>query len=72
MARQLLKEDEKNLDHVHFDMELYEMYVKGYLGETREVLTDAEIQSLAWGARIITLECGIRFLTDYLQGRYIL
>lgn len=62
------KEDEKNLDLVHFDIELYEMYVKGYLGETREVLTDAEIQSLAWGARIITLECGIRFLTDYLQG----
>lgn len=61
-------EDEKNLDLMHFDLELYEMYVKGYLEETKDVLTEAEIQSLAWGARIITLECGIRFLTDYLQG----
>lgn len=61
-------EDEKNLNLVHFDIELYEMFVKGYLEETKEVLTDAEIQSLAWGARLMTLECGIRFLTDYLQG----
>ena len=61
-------EDEKNLDLMHFDLELYEMYVKGYLEETKDVLTEAEVQSLAWGARIITLECGIRFLTDYLQG----
>ncbi len=53
---------------MHFDLELYEMYVKGYLEETKDVLTEAEVQSLAWGARIITLECGIRFLTDYLQG----
>lgn len=62
------QEDEKNLDLVHFDINLYEMYVKGYLEETKDALTDAEIKSLAWGARIITLECGIRFLTDYLQG----
>lgn len=61
-------EDEKNLDLVHFDIELYEMFVKGYLEETKDVLTNAEIQSLAWGARLMTLECGIRFLTDYLQG----
>lgn len=61
-------EDEKNLNLVHFDIELYEMFVKGYLEETKEVLTDAEIRSLAWGARLMTLECGIRFLTDYLKG----
>lgn len=61
-------EDEKNLELVRFDMELYEMFAKGYLEETREVLTDAEKKSLAWGARLMTLECGMRFLTDYLQG----
>ena len=49
------QEDEKNLDLVHFDINLYEMYVKGYLEETKDALTDAEIKSLAWGARIITL-----------------
>lgn len=68
LEQQQQQEDEKNLDLVHFDINLYEMYVKGYLEETKDALTDAEIKSLAWGARIITLECGIRFLTDYLQG----
>lgn len=61
-------EDEPNLDLVHFDISLYELYVKGYLEETKDVLTKAEIESLPWGARLMTLECGIRFLTDYLQG----
>ena len=53
---------------MHFDVNLYELYVKGYLEETRDVLTEAEIMSLPWGARLMTLECGIRFLTDYLEG----
>ncbi len=61
-------EDEKDLSKVHFDINLYELYVKGYLETAGNILTDAEKESLAWGARIITLECGIRFLTDYLQG----
>lgn len=33
-----------------------------------DVLTAAEVESLPWGAKLMTLECGIRFLTDYLQG----
>ena len=53
---------------MHFDIGLYELFARGYLEETKDVLTEAEIQSLPWGARVITLECGIRFLTDYLQG----
>ena len=32
------------------------------------VLTPAEIESLPWGARLMTLECGMRFLADFLQG----
>ena len=62
------EEDEPNLDLMYFDISLYELYVKGYLEETKDVLTEAEIGSLPWGARLMTLECGIRFLTDYLQG----
>ena len=62
------EEDEPNLDLMHFDINLYELYVKGYLEETRDVLAEAEIMSLPWGARLMTLECGIRFLTDYLEG----
>lgn len=62
------EEDEKDLEKVHFDIHLYELYVKGYLEMAKDVLTPAEIESLPWGARLMTLECGMRFLTDYLQG----
>lgn len=62
------EEDEKDLDKVHFDIKLYEIYVKGYLEMAKDVLTSAEINSLPWGARLMTLECGMRFLADFLQG----
>lgn len=62
------EEDERNLDKMHFDISLYELYVKGYLEATRDVLTAEEVESLPWGARLMTFECGIRFLTDYLEG----
>ena len=62
------EEDEKDLEKVHFDIHLYELYVKGYLEMAKDVLTPAEIESLPWGARLMTLECGMRFITDYLQG----
>ena len=62
------EEDEKDLEKVHFDIHLYELYVKGYLEMAKDVLTPAEVESLPWGARLMTLECGMRFLTDYLQG----
>lgn len=62
------EEDERDLDKVHFDIHLYELYVKGYLEMARDVLTPQELASLPWGARLMTLECGIRFLADFLQG----
>lgn len=61
-------EDEQDLSKVHFDIELFEAYTKGYLESAGDVLTEVEKQNLAWGAKILTLECGMRFLTDYLQG----
>lgn len=64
----MAEEDEPDLNKVHFDIHLYELYVKGYLEMARDVLTPAEIDSLPWGARLMTLECGMRFLADYLQG----
>lgn len=62
------EEDEQDLEKVHFDIDLYEIYVKGYLEMAKDVLTPAEIESLPWGARLMTLECGMRFLADFLQG----
>ena len=61
-------EDESDLSLVGIDLELFEVYVDGFLSETAESLNDAEIDNLAYGAKIMTFECGIRFLTDYLEG----
>ncbi len=62
------KEDEKDLSKVNFDMELYEAYTRGFLEGAQGSLTEEELRYLPWGARLMTLECGIRFLTDYLDG----
>lgn len=61
-------EDEPDLSKVHFSAELYETYMEGYLQGAGDVLASEEIASLPWGARLMTLECGMRFLTDYLEG----
>ncbi|MBQ8358558.1 MAG: aminoglycoside phosphotransferase family protein [Oscillospiraceae bacterium] len=61
-------EDENDLTKVNFDIDLFEAYTRGYLKGTQGSLTQEEIAYLPWGARLMTLECGIRFLTDYLDG----
>ena len=61
-------EDEKDLSKVNFDIELYEAYTRGFLQGAQGSLTPAELEYLPWGAKLMTLECGIRFLTDYLDG----
>ena len=61
-------EDEKDLSKVNFDIELYEVYTRGFIQGAQGGLTPAELEYLPWGARLMTLECGIRFLTDYLDG----
>ena len=61
-------EDEKDLEKVTCSMELFELYTKGFLEECREQLTTKEIELLPMGAKVMTFECGIRFLTDYLEG----
>ncbi len=62
------REDEKDLTRVSFDMGLYEVFTRGFLEGTQGSLTQEELKYLPWGARLMTLECGIRFLTDYLEG----
>lgn len=61
-------EDEKDLSKVNFDIDLYRVYTKGFLEGTSGCLTQEELDYLPWGAKLMTLECGIRFLTDFLQG----
>ena len=61
-------EDEKDLSKVNFDIELYTRYTRGFLEGANGGLTETELEYLPWGAKLMTLECGIRFLTDYLDG----
>ena len=61
-------EDEKDLRKVNFDIELYKRYTRGFLEGAKGGLTEEELEFLPWGAKLMTLECGIRFLTDYLDG----
>lgn len=61
-------EDETDLSKVSCDTELFECYARGYVEGCAGSLTDREIDMLPMGAKVITLEQGIRFLTDYLQG----
>lgn len=61
-------EDEKDLSKVSLSLPLYEKYVKGYLEGCGGRLSDAEVKLMPYGAKDMTLECGMRFLTDYLEG----
>ena len=61
-------EDEKNLELINCDMGLFEIYTKGYVEGCGVSLTEKEIRMLPMGAKLMTLECGMRFLADYLQG----
>lgn len=61
-------EDERNLDLVHFNMSLYESFLRGYLSTCGESLTETEIDMLPVGAMVITLELATRFLADHIAG----
>lgn len=61
-------EDETDLSKVVFEPALYEAIEGGFLAGIGNGINQIERETLAWGARLMTLECGIRFLTDYLQG----
>ena len=61
-------EDEKDLSKVFMRMEMFEALARGYLSTAKGFLNEAEIEHLAFAGKLITLETGIRFLTDYLKG----
>ena len=61
-------EDERDLSLVEFDLEVFDYYTHGYLDTVGDVLSPMEIKQLPFSAILMTLECGMRFLTDHLQG----
>ncbi len=61
-------EDERDLEKVECSMELFDAYTRGFIQGCEGRLTQAELKALPLGARTMTFECGMRFLTDYLEG----
>lgn len=61
-------EDEKDLGIVTFSLPLFETYTAGYLEAAGAQMTQLEKELLPWGAKLMTYECGMRFLTDHLEG----
>lgn len=61
-------EDEPDLSKVHVDLENYRAFTQGFLEQTATTMTEEEQEFLPFAGKLITYECGLRFLTDYLQG----
>lgn len=61
-------EDETDADKIHFDIKRYESFTDGFLTGVGVHLTNKEIECLPYSAKIITMEIGMRFLTDHLEG----
>lgn len=61
-------EDERDLSRMTMSLPLYRAYVQGFLGACGSKLMKDEILTLPMGAKMMTFECGVRFLTDYLEG----
>ena len=61
-------EDERDLSKVALSLPYYEAFAEGFLGACGDSLTQAEVETLPLGAKLMTLECGARFLADYLNG----
>lgn len=62
------KEDETDLSKVWLDLELFESFTKGFIETAGKSLTETEIKYLSFSVKLMALECGMRFLTDYLNG----
>ena len=61
-------EDDRCLDRVEMDIDMFRAYAEGYLSEQRATMSPSEREWLAFSARYITFEQVLRFLMDYIDG----
>lgn len=61
-------EDETDLDRVVFDLERFTAFTQGFASELKQTITPLEKELLPFSAKLMTYECGIRFLADFLKG----
>lgn len=62
------KEDEEDLNKINLELERFEAFTKGFLEQTKNIITKEELTTLVTGLWMMTYENGIRFLADYLNG----
>lgn len=61
-------EDERDLSKVTMQFGMFEALLRGYCATAGSFLNDVELEYLPFSGKLITLEIGMRFLTDYLEG----
>ncbi|NTV79665.1 MAG: phosphotransferase, partial [Clostridiales bacterium] len=61
-------EDEVDLSKVWLDLDLFESFTHGFMKSAGNSITEAELELLPFSAKLLTFECGMRFLGDYLNG----
>lgn len=61
-------ENDSNFGNTGIDLKLFKKFADGYLEEAGNYLNEKEISLLPFSVKLITLECGIRFLKDYIDG----
>lgn len=61
-------EDETDLHRVGIDLNMYRAFCEGFLGACGRSLTPLEVETLPWGAKLMTLENAVRFMADHLNG----
>ena len=61
-------EDDEELDRITMDIDLFEAFASGFLDSTRDILTEAETDTLVYAGLLFPFIMGVRFLTDYLDG----
>jgi len=62
------KEDEQNPDNIHFNMEIFQAFAKGYLEGTKSFLLPIEKENLPFAATLFPYMQAVRFFADYLNG----
>lgn len=61
-------EDEKNLEKIWFDLDMFDAFSKGFASQMKSTLVEGEVKNLVNSVKILTFECGMRFLEDHLNG----
>ncbi|MBR4156972.1 MAG: aminoglycoside phosphotransferase family protein [Bacteroidales bacterium] len=61
-------EDDKNLDNINFNMEIFKAFTKGYIEATKSFLLPIEKENLPYAAKLFPYMQTVRFLADYING----